>query len=156
MTHRFVCILICGCALSCAQHHVSFAQQRASFPKIDWATQQARDHDRRHILETELEAELHQLAKAQAGLEAGATQEQVENVHRHLENARALQRELDGVPGRQRTPRVPARATAKAERAATPAPRSTKGIPAYWNPYNRSNDPEVTADSSTTQRRESP
>lgn len=156
MMQRHVVIFLLIGPLSYAQCQLSYAQQATSFPVVDPATQKARDDDRRQILETELQAERLELVKAQAALAVAPTQERAADVHRHLENIKALQRELGGAAGRQQAPRESVRVVVKAERPAISTPRNTKGAAAYWNPFNRAPDPEVTADLSTTPRRESP
>lgn len=156
MMQRHAVIFLLIVPLSLAQFHVSYAQQPASYPIVDPATQKARDIDRRHILEAELQAERQELAKAQVSLAAGATQEREADVHRRLENIKSLQRELDGVAGKQQAPRESLRVVVKAQRPAASTQRKTHGPAAFWNPYNRSPDPEVTADLPTTPRRESP
>lgn len=138
--HAFIFLLIAP--LLFAPSHVSYAQQPAPYPIIDQATQKARDIDRRHILETELQAEHQELAKAQASLATGATQERAADVHRRLENIKSLQRELDGVAGKQRVPRESLRVVVKAQRPATSTQRNMNGPAAFWNPYNRSADPK--------------
>lgn len=120
------------------------AQAQQSYPVVNQATQRERDADRRLILETELQAERGELAKAQAALDASPTQERKADVHRHVENEKALQRELDGVAGEPREARTPARAIVKAMRtAATSANKS----PRFWDPYHRA--PETTGFSTT-------
>ena len=155
MLQRSIVIFLLIGPLSYAQSQWSYAQDSASYPIADPAAQKARDNERRHILESELETERQELAKAQASLTASPTQERAAEVHRHLENIKSLQRELDGVAGRQQAPRQPLRVVVKAQRPAA-SPRNVNGTAAFWNPYNRVPDPEVTADLPTTSWRESP
>jgi hypothetical protein len=120
------------------------ALAQSSYPTIDKVAQQARDEDRRLILSTELQAEHQELAKAQAALAAGATEERQAEVHRRSENVKALQRELEGVAGSCNRP------------PASLATRSANSTATFWNPYNRAPDPEASTDSSTALRREIP
>ncbi len=142
--------------LSCAQSQLLFAQTSAAYPIIDQATQMARDADRRHILENELQAERQALAKAQAAAGAGSTPEGLANVHRHQENIQSLQSELAGVTRTQLTPHESVRAVVRAQRPIASIPRDLNGPIAFWNPYNRAPDPVGNADLSTTTKRESP
>ncbi|HEY0588430.1 MAG TPA: hypothetical protein VGD52_20015 [Pseudoduganella sp.] len=154
MQRPIVIFLLIG-PWSYAQSQLSYAQDSASYPIVDPATQKARDNERRHILESELQIERQELAKAQASLTSGRTQERAADVHRRLENIKSLQRELGGVAQRPQAPRQRLRVVVKAQGPAA-SPRSTNGTAAFWNPYNRAPDPEVTADLSTSSRRESP
>ncbi len=155
MMQRSVVIFLLIGPWSNAQSQLSYAQDSASYPIVDPATQKARDNDRRHILESELQTERQELATAQASLTAGPTQERAAEVHRRLENINSLQRELDSVAGKQQAPRQPLRVVVKVQRPAA-SPRGMNGTAAFWNPYNRAPDREVTADLSTTSRSESP
>lgn len=155
MVRRSIVILFLISPSSYAQYQLSHAQGSASYPIVDPATQKARDNDRQHILQSELDIERQELAKAQASVTAGPTQERAADLHRHLENIKSLQRELDGVAGRHQAPRQSLRVVVKAQHPAA-SPRRMNGTAAYWNPYNRAPDPEVTADLSTTSRREPP
>lgn len=142
--------------LSCAQPQLLYAQTSASFPIVDPATQKARDADRRHILETELQAERQELAKAEAAPVAIPATERAANVHRHLENVQSLQRELAGVARPQQATQESLRAVVRAQRPAASIQRDLNGPIAFWNPYNRAPDPAVIVDSSTTTKRELP
>jgi hypothetical protein len=142
--------------LSCAQPQFLFAQTSASYPKVDPATQMTRDADRRHILETELQAERQELAKAEAAPVAIASTERAANLHRHLENIKSLQRELAEVARTQQLPQGPVRAVVRAQRPAASISRDLNGPIAFWNPYNRAPEPAALVDLSTTTKRESP
>lgn len=122
--------------------HLSYAQESTSYPIVDPATQKARDVNRRHILETELQAERQKLIEAQTALAAGVTEERTGHVHRRLENIKSLQRELDGVSGKQQPPRESLRVVVKAQRPSAPPHRNMNGPAAFWNPYNRAPDIE--------------
>ena len=156
MTQRSVVVYLLIVPLLFAHSYVSYAQQSASYPIIDPGTQKARDIDRRQILEAEMQAERQELATAQASLAAGATQERAADVHRHQENIKSPQRELDRVAEKQQAPHEPLRVIVKAQRPAASSQKNISGTAAFWNPYNRAPDPEVSADlSTTTSRRES-
>jgi len=151
MNARVLIILLCAeIALT--------AQAQSSYPIIDHATQKERDEGRRQTLEDELQAERKDLAKAEAAVSSGPTAEREADLHRHSENIKALERELAST-GQSQAARA-ARVVVKATRpsAATPAtsnPRNEQGAAAFWNPYNRVPD-ALSADSSTTHRREMP
>lgn len=147
--------IVLSSLLSCAQSQLLFAQTSAAYPIIDQGTQMARDADRRHILETELQEERQALAEAQAA-GAGSTPEGLANVHRHQQNIQSLQSELAGVTRTQLTPHESVRAVVRAQRPVASIPRDLNGPIAFWNPYNRAPDPVVNADLSTTTKRESP
>ena len=142
--------------LSCAQPQLLYAQTLASYPKVDPATQRARDADRRHILEIELQAERQELAKAEAAPAAIPSTERTASVNRHLENIKSLQRELAGVDRTQKAPQEPVRAVVRALRPAASISRDLNGPIAFWNPYNRAPEPAAIVDLSTTTKRESP
>ena len=127
------------------------AKSQSLTPVISQATQRLRDDDRRFILQTELQTESEALAGAQSAFEASPTAEKKAAMHRHAENVRALQRELDGA-GRKQTRGIP-RVVVKATR---PAGNSTAGAiktGSFWDPYNRAPD---NTDFLTNQRREMP
>lgn len=142
MMRRCISIFLLIGPLLYAECHLSHAQGPGSYPIIDPATQKARDIDRRHILETELQAERQRLAEAQSALGAGVTQERAAHVQRRLENIKSLQRELDGVSGKQQPPRESLRVVVKAQRPSAPPDRDMNGPAAFWNPYNRAPDLE--------------
>lgn len=112
--------------------------------------QQARDKDRHMILRTELIAEHQELAKAQAAFGAAATPERAAEVHRSSENVKALQRELASFSDRQES-RAAVRYVTKVRGSAKPkhVQRDT-GSATFWNPYNRSSEPEASSNFSTT------
>lgn len=123
------------------------ALAQSSYPVVNQAAQKERDTDRRFILETELQAERGELVRAQAAFDANPNQERQTDVHRHVENIKALQRELDGVGRPQQEARTTSRALVKAVRPATAASSRTNTSPRFWDPYQRA--PEAT-DFSTT------
>jgi hypothetical protein len=155
MMRRSISIVLLIGSFSHTQCNLSYAQGSASFPIVDVVTQKARDADRLHILATELQAERQELAKAQTALTSGPTPERTADVHRRLENIKSLQRELDGVAGRPQAQRESLRVVVKAQRPAVSSSKSVTGVAAFWNPYNRAPDPEVSAALSTNPRRES-
>jgi len=111
--------------------------------------QQARDRDRHLILRTELTAEHQALAHAQTAFAAAATSDRAAEVHRRLENIKALQRELATVD--QREPPKPVHVVAKARQSvATTHARASIGAAAFWNPYNRAPDSEAPSNFPTT------
>lgn len=123
------------------------AKSQSSYPIIDKETQKMRDNNRRLILETELQAERGELAKAQTAFDASPDQEREGELHRHVENVKALQRELDGVAGEAHEARTPAHAIVKAVRPGTTGLAHANKSPRFWDPYNRAPD---TTDFSTT------
>lgn len=141
MRYRLVFIFL----LSGATVHV---QAQSPYPVVSEAEQRQRDNDRRLILETELAAERDALTKSQAM--SPASPERDATVHRHTENIKALQRELDDVAGRasvREQQRVVVRAI-RPTAASSTAPKNAR----FWDPYNRTSD---TTDFSTSPRRES-
>lgn len=142
--------------LSCVQPQLLYAQTSASYPKVDVATQMSRDADRRHILETELQAELQELAKAEAAALTVPKTERVANLNRHLENIKSLKHELANTGRTQQTLQEPLRAVVRAQRPAASVTKDVTGPNTFWNPYNRAPEPAVIADLSTTTKRESP
>lgn len=133
MLARFVAIFLLLGMARCAQ------AQSASLV-VDHAAQKERDLDRRLVLGTELRAELEELAKAQAAFDASPTSERGVDVHRHVENIKALQRELDGAAGDAQEKRSPTRVIVKARGSST---TSANKSPQFWDPYNRAPDPTV-------------
>ena len=119
---------------------------------ISEATQRLRDDDRRSILQTELQTEGAVLAAAQEAFRASPTAGKEATVQRHIENVKALQRELDGVGSKQTRERT--RLVVKATRPAgnSTAPGAIK-TGSFWDPYNRAPD---NTDFQTNQRREMP
>lgn len=131
MPHRFLPILLlCVLPLS--------APAQPSYPVIGKAEQKARDEDRRTILQDELDAERAALAKAQVLLAASPSEDREADVHRHLENIQALQRELDASTGKPW--RAPVRAVLKVSRP-TSDTASARSVARYWDPYNRAPEP---------------
>ena len=129
---------------------IASAESQSSALVVSQETQRLRDDDRRFILQTELQAERDALTKTQAAFAASPSDEGNAALHRHAENIKALQRELDGAAGKQRA-RASYGVTVKARRSAvnTIAPRASSKSPAtFWDPYNRVNHSEVL----TTQR----
>jgi hypothetical protein len=114
------------------------------------AEQGERDKDRRLILETELVAEHDALMKSKAAFENSRTRDREIEVHRHEENIKALQRELDSTTNNDAA-RNPKRVLVKAQRPARGV-GSTKDAGRFWDPYNRASD---TTDFSTSPRRDS-
>jgi hypothetical protein len=136
MTHRLVSIFLLSAVMP-------YVQAQPLYPVVAKAEQKARDEDRRLILQTELAAEGRALAKAKTMSDSDA-------VHRHEENVKALQRELDGgdvQSGSEGRHRV----TVKALRPSANAANVTRAAH-FWDPYNR---PFDVSDSSTSQRSES-
>jgi len=120
----------------CAISLCSLVQGKEPFPFIDKADQQARDVDRRHILEAEFAAEQQALGVARKAAERAPGEGTLVAVHRHEENVKALQRELGRL--QEESPvRVSARiAGAKASPAnkyTTPA----SGQAPFWDVYRR-------------------
>jgi hypothetical protein len=112
------------------------------------AEQVDRDKNRRLILETELVAERESLMKAKEEFEASPTRDREMEVHRHRENVKALQRELEGST---QAAGAPKRVVARAQRPATMT-GSAKDTGRFWDPYNRAPD---TTDFPTSPRRDS-
>jgi len=112
--------------------------------------QQARDKDRHLILRTELVAENQELAKAQAAFRLAATAELATEVHRRMENIKALQRELAFAAGDTEAGQAN-RPVVKIKQSSSPArAQRTSGAATFWNPYNRVPDSEVSTDFPTT------
>jgi hypothetical protein len=141
MTHRSLFILVLAAATVCVR-------AQPLFPTVAKAEQIERDKERRLILEAELAAEHETLIKTKAAFEAGPTRDRELEVHRHQEDIKALQRELDSIA---QAAGAPGRVVARALRP--PASTvSTKGTGRFWDPYNRAPD---TTDFSTSPRRDS-
>ena len=157
MTVRHISILLVIFSLGYMQCELLYAQD-ALFPIVSPSIQKTRDDDRRQILEAELQAERQVLVNAQAALATGFTRERATNVHRHVENVTALERELELVAAAQSAPRGAFRLVVKNQRQLAAAPRNLNGAAAFWNPYNRAPDPDRDAsiDLSTTSRRDLP
>jgi len=140
MTHRLVSIFL----LSAASAYV---QAQPLYPVVAEAEQKARDADRRLILQTELAAEREALAKVKARSDTAGPNEQASAIHRHEENIKALERELEGSSVKKGTEAM-SRAVVKAFRPAARTPSASR-VPQFWNPYNRTADFNV---SSTSQK----
>lgn len=123
----------------CAISMCSLAEGNESFPVIDKAVQQARDTDRRVILETELAAEVQALGRARTALSNAPDERTLADTHRHEENVKALQRELsrlqDGLPVR-----VSARKAPPGDAVATQSRVHPAQAP-FWDVYRRSAPP---------------
>lgn len=129
---------------------VTCALAQASNVTISKEEQQARDKDRHLILHTELVAENQELAKAQAAFRLSATAELATEVHRRMENIKALQRELASAAGGPEAGQ-PSRLVVKVKQSASPArAQRTSGAATFWNPYNRAPDSEVSTNFLTT------
>jgi hypothetical protein len=138
MTHRLFSILVLATLTVCVR-------AQPLFPTVAKAEQVERDRGRRLILEAELAAERGSLLNAKAGFEASPTSDLGMEVHRHQENIKALQRELDSIVQAAGASR---RAAVKAQRPAL----TTKDTGRFWDPYNRAPD---TTDFSTSPWRDS-
>lgn len=133
-----------------------FAKTQSAFPAVARSVQQARDEDRRLILDTELQAERQALVATQTALATGATDARRAEVHRHEQNVEALQREINGISeakqGKHETAFV---VRARPATGAMPLKNSSQSA-SFWNPYNRTPETGTSTDSSTVQRREIP
>jgi len=107
---------------------------------ISLTEQKERDGDRRFILEAELSAERHKLAKAELILAASPTEEGRTEVHRHSENVMSLLRELDDA-ARKRAPKVQRASVVAARPALRVSSRASKTTASFWDPYNRIPEP---------------
>lgn len=143
MTHRLVAILLLSAA-------VPSVQAQPMYPVIAKADQKARDADRRLILQTELATEREALAKAKLKLNTTSSKEEADAIHRHEENIKALERELE-YSAAQGGDELPPRAVVKALRPATRTANASR-VPQFWNPYNRVTDSNAL---STSQRSDS-
>jgi len=120
----------------CAISLCSLVQGKEPFPFIDKADQQARNVDRRHILEAEFAAEQQALGAAREVAERAPGEGALAAVHRHEENVKALQRELSRLQDES-----PVRVSARvAGTKAIPAKRSTPASvqAPFWDVYGRS------------------
>lgn len=143
MTHRLVSILLLSAALPSVQ-------AQPLYPVIAKADQKARDTDRRLILQTELATEREALAKAKPKSDTAGSKEEADAIHRHEENIKALERELERSAA-QGSEELPPRAVIKVIRPAARTANATR-VPQFWDPYNRATDFNA---SSTSQRSES-
>ncbi|NIA52548.1 hypothetical protein HAV22_02615 [Massilia sp. TW-1] len=140
MLHRVAFIILSSVV-------VPYVQAQPFYPVVAKAEQKSRDEDRRLILQTELATEREALSKVNARLGEGTSKEDRDAVHRHEENIKALQRELEG--DAQSGGEAPRRLSV---RALHPAASTGARAPRFWDPYNRAID---LTDSSTSQRSES-
>lgn len=124
----------------CAISLCSLAEGNEPYPVVDRASQQARDIDRRAILESELAAEQQVLGGAREAFARTPTDDMRSGVHRHEENVKALRRELERLPDKAPI-RVAARpAVPDATATATRTPRAPNQAP-FWDVYRRSAPP---------------
>ncbi|WP_296948422.1 hypothetical protein [uncultured Massilia sp.] len=123
----------------CAISVCSLAAGNEPFPVVDKAVQQARDIDRRAILETELAAEEQALGLARAALAKMPGDRALADAHRHEENVKALRRELarlqEAMPVRVNARKAPAGDT-----VAAPARHQSSQAP-FWDVYRRNAPP---------------
>ena len=143
MTHRPLFILVLATVTVCVR-------AQPLYPTVAKAEQMERDKDRRLILETELVAEHEALMKSKAAFDRSPVHDREIEVHRHEENIRALQRELDSTAGNDAA-RNAKRVLVTAQRPAIVA-GNTKNTGRFWDPYNRASD---TTDFPTSPRRDS-
>jgi hypothetical protein len=143
MTHRLVAILLLSAALPSVQ-------AQPLYPVIAKADQKARDTDRRLILQAELANEREALARAQPKSNTTSSKEVADAIHRHEENIKALERELERSTV-QGSDELPPRAVVRAIRPSARTANATR-VPQFWDPYNRATDFNA---SSTSQRSES-
>lgn len=121
----------------CAISLCSLAEGNEPYPVFDSATQKDLDIDRRAILESELAAERLALDSVKEAFARAPTDGLRIRVHRHEENVKALQRELERLPHS-----APVRLAARP--AVRDAATTTTRIPpapiqaAFWDVYRRS------------------
>lgn len=128
------------------------AASQPLYPAVTQEAQQQRDKDRRLILEAELRTEREGLAKAQTAFIATPSAENGAFVHRHSENIKALERELNRTM-RVLTPDVP-RVVVKAKRPeGNDQVLAGRKVATFWDPYNRAADSN---NFSTIQRSDTP
>jgi hypothetical protein len=119
----------------CAISLCAFARGNEPYPIVDRSTQEARDLDRRAILELELAAEQNALRTTQESMAKAPSDETRKKVHRHEENIKALRRELERVPAA-----APIRVTARIasnDAAATKRAASQPAEAPFWDVYRR-------------------
>jgi hypothetical protein len=119
----------------CAISLGSLAHGNEPFPMVDKSVQELRDIDRRAILETELAAEQHALNAAHELLAKAPADDTRGSVHRHEENVKALQRELE-----RTAHEMPVRVSARSTGSDTPTAKQTKPRPTqapFWDVYRR-------------------
>lgn len=143
MPHRFIAIFLLSIS-------TLRAQAQPAYPVVSKSEQNARDADRLPLLESELALEQEALAKAKRKPASDSETERAATIHRHQENIKALQREMNGIENQN----LPDRRTRPVVRAMLPAARITDSRRAanFWDPYNRAPDSE---DFSTSPRRDS-
>lgn len=117
----------------CAISLCSLARGNEPFPVVDKASQQARDVDRRAILESELAAEQQALDAVHESMTKAPTEGTLADLHRHEENVKALQRELRRLPDGKPL-RVRAREAGGAATSRNPFP--SPQVP-FWDVYRR-------------------
>jgi hypothetical protein len=121
----------------CAISLCSLAEGNEPYPVVDSASQQARDIDRRAILESELAAEQQAFGGAKEGFARTPTDDMRSGMHRHEENVKALRRELERLPHNAPV-RVAARpAVPDTAATATRIPPAPNQAP-FWDVYRRS------------------
>lgn len=123
----------------CAISVCSLADGNEPYPVVDKAAQQARDVDRRAILQTELAAEEQALVLARAALSKAPDERGLADAHRHEQNVKALQRELARLDDEMPV-RVNARKTPSSAAPATSATPLSVQAP-FWDVYRRSAPP---------------
>jgi hypothetical protein len=120
----------------CAISVCSLANGKEPFPIVDKTVQQARDIDRRAILETELAAEVQALGLARAAPRKSPNERTLDDVHRHEENVKALQREIARLQ-EEMPVRVGARKAPPGDAAVTQTRPQPVQAP-FWDVYRRS------------------
>ena len=124
----------------CAISLCSLAEGNEPYPVFDSAIQKARDLDRRAILELELASERQALGSAKEAFAKAPTDDMRIGVHRHEENVKALQRELERLPHNapvRLAARPAVRDAATTVTRTPPAPNQA----AFWDVYRRSAPP---------------
>lgn len=123
----------------CAISVCSLAEGNEPSLFVDKPVQQARDIDRRAILEAEFAAEEEALGLAREALAKAPTGLARADLHRHEENLKALQRELarlqEGMPVRVGARQATAGDTVAAQSRQQPA------LAPFWDVYRRSAPP---------------
>lgn len=143
MSYRSVAIFLLSISTLCAQ-------AQPGYPVVSKSEQKARDDDRLPLLESELAHEQEALAKAERGLAVDSETGRAANIHRHRENIKALQREMQSIEN-QNLPDRRARPIVKAIRS-TPRIVDSRKAANFWDPYNRAPDSD---DFFTSPRRDS-
>lgn len=116
------------------------AQPQADFPKIDPASQKARDFERGYILEQERQAEVAALAAAEKRFATAGASERtyLENdVERHRKNLKALDAEISRLAGSPTKPIGEAPIRVKAASAARPVIQAPDKEVPFWDVYRR-------------------